>query len=69
VRVPVLRLHESPVFGFDELDKGFLFPPQRASAAFCAISFRRAGDSFVFRIATIACATAFFFGVFIVWPL
>ena len=35
------RLHESPVFGLDEVDEAFFFPPQRASAAFCAISFLR----------------------------
>jgi hypothetical protein len=66
LRVAVFSiLHESAIFGFDETVTAFFFPAQRANAAFCAISFRRAGESFLFRIAFIACATAFFFGVFI----
>jgi hypothetical protein len=38
----------------------------RFFAAALAISFRRAGESFLLRIATIACAIAFFFLVAIV---
>jgi hypothetical protein len=41
----------------------FFLPPKRACAAFYAISLRRAGDNFLLRIATIACATAFFFAI------
>lgn len=38
----------------------FVFP-HRASAAFLAIAFLLAGDNFLFRIATMAWAIAFFF--------
>jgi hypothetical protein len=54
------------LYVFTGLDDASGFFPQRAWAAFCAISLRRAGDSFLFRIATNACATGFFFGVFFI---
>ncbi len=55
----IADLYKSPVVGFDEVDAASSRSAQRFFAAFTAICLRRAGESFAFRRATIACATAF----------